>query len=232
MVQLIKSFTENDGFLTTLPRLVLMDGTVILPCSRYLCMQKIAKVLEFCNEFDMEINIKKTSFFVINGDILDYEPLVFGELKIPYKSVYCYLGFFFTDDGKISSALKMHIKIKTADINKFIIFCAVNTSIPFYIKKQVFDSCLLSSLLYGCETWFTNNLKEIEHVYIRMIKVLLGFRESTPSANCLIGLGQKNLKYIVNERRKSFLMKKFSNIDTEEPLNVMVEICKVQNTNS
>ena len=125
------------------------------------------------------------------------------------------------------SALKMHIKSKTADINKFTIFCAVNTSIPFYIKKQVFDSCLLSSLLYGCETWFTNNLKEIEHVYIRMIKVLLGFRESTPSANCLVELGQKNLKSIVNERRKSFLMKKFSNIDIEEPLHIMV-----QNTNS
>ena len=108
----------------------------------------MGKVLEFCNEFAMEINIKKISFFVINGDILDYEPLVFGELKIPYKSVYCYLGSFFTDDGKISSALEMHIKSKTADINKFTIFCAVNTSIPFYIKKQVSDSFLLSSLLY------------------------------------------------------------------------------------
>ena len=65
-----------------------------------------------------------------------------------------------------------------------------------------------------------------------MIKVLLGVRKSTPSANCLIELGQKNLKYIVNERRKSCLMKKFSNIDIEEPLHIMVEICKVQNTNS
>ena len=60
-----------------------MDDTVILSSSRYLYMQKMAKVLEFCNEFGMEINIKKTSFFVINGDILHYEPLVFGELKIP-----------------------------------------------------------------------------------------------------------------------------------------------------
>ena len=33
MVQLIKSVTENDGFLATLHTLVLMDDTVILSCS-------------------------------------------------------------------------------------------------------------------------------------------------------------------------------------------------------
>ena len=39
-------------------------------------MQKIAKVLEFCNEFGMDINLKKTSFFVINGGVFDYESSV------------------------------------------------------------------------------------------------------------------------------------------------------------
>ena len=149
-------------------------------------MQKMAKVLEFCNEFSMDIDLEETSFFVINGGGADHEPLVFSDLKIPYKSTYCYLGSFFTDDGKMSSAIKMHIKSKTADINKFTIFCDANTSIPFYIKKQVFDSCLISSLLYGCEAWLTINIKVVESVYIRMIKILLGVRESTPTANCLI----------------------------------------------
>ena len=232
MVRLIKSVTEIDGFLNTLHALVLMDDTVILSCSRNLCMQKMKKVLEFCDEFCMDINIKKTSFFVINGEVPDFDPLVFNGLKIPYKSVYCYLGSFFTDDGKVSSALKNHVKSKIADINKFTIFCAVNTTIPFYIKKQIFDSCIISSLLYGCETWLTNNLKEIDQIYIRMVKVLLGVRESTPTANCLIELGQKNLKTIVNERRKAFLLKKFANIDMEEPVHIMMEICKRKNINS
>ena len=78
-----------------------MDDTVILSCSRDLCMQKMAKVLEFCNEFSMDINLKKASFFVINGGGADHEPLVFNDLKIPYQSTYCYLGSFFTDDGKM-----------------------------------------------------------------------------------------------------------------------------------
>ena len=198
MVQLIKSVSENDGFLTKLHTLVLMDDTVILSCSRDLCIQKMEKVIDFCNEYGMEINIKKTSFFVINGEEVDFIPLHFDDMKIPYKNMYCYLGSYFVDDGKESSALKYHIKSKTADMNKFIIFCAANTSIPFYIKKQVFDSCLLPSLLYGSEAWFINNLKEVEKVYSCLVKILLGVRQSTPTVNCLIEIGQKDLRSIVN----------------------------------
>ena len=101
MVQMVKSINENDGFLKKLHTLVLMDDTVILACSRDMCMKKMSKVLEYCRDFGMDINLKKTSFFVINRSTVDCEPLMFSNLNIPYKSVYCYLGSFFTDDGKI-----------------------------------------------------------------------------------------------------------------------------------
>ena len=96
----------------------------------------------------------------------------------------------------------------------------------------MFDSCVLSTLLYGCETWLSSNMKEVEKVYIKMIKILLGVRDSTPSANCLIEIGQKNLKTIVHERRKRFLLKKLGNCDKEEPFHVMLEICRLRNTGS
>ena len=232
MVRLIKSVTDEDGFLGKLHTLVLMDDTVILSCSRDVCMMKMRKVLEFCTEFGMEINVKKTSFFVINGESGDHEQMIFENLRIPYKSEYCYLGSYFTDDGKMSSSLQKHITSKTSDINKFTIFCAVNTTIPFYLKKQIFDSCLVTNLLYGCETWLTNDLKEVEKVYIRMIKVLLGVRDSTPTANCLIELGLDNLKVIVEERRHAFLMKKYERIDLDEPIHIMLKICEDRRTKS
>ena len=103
------------------------------------------KVFEYWKEYGMDIiHVKKTLFSVINRSTVECEPLTFDNLTIPYKDNYCYLGSFFTADGKISSVIKKHIESKTPDINKFIIFCAVNTSIPFYIKNQVFDSCIIS----------------------------------------------------------------------------------------
>ena len=70
------------------------------------------KVLEYCKEYGMDINVKKTSFFVINRSTVECEPLTFDNLKIPYKGDYCYLGSFFTDDGKISSVIKNTLKVK------------------------------------------------------------------------------------------------------------------------
>ena len=106
----------------------------------------------------------------------------------------------------------------------------MNTSIPFYINNQVFDSCIISSLLYGCETWLTNNLRVIEHVYTRMAKILLGVRYAASTANCLIEIRQKILKTIVNERRKLFLVKKHLSIGDDEPFHIMMQICRLRET--
>ena len=65
MIQMVKSINENDGFLEKLHTLALMDDTVVLACSRKMCIKKMEKVLEYCKDYNMDINIKKTSFFVI-----------------------------------------------------------------------------------------------------------------------------------------------------------------------
>ena len=104
------------------------------------------------------------------------------------------------------NSLSMQMASKIPDMN--ILFCAVHASTPFFIKKQVFDCCLLPSLLYGCETWITNNLKEVEGIYARSIKSLLSVRESTLRVNYMIQIAQRSLRTIVSDRRKSFLEKK------------------------
>ena len=87
-----------------------------MACSRRMCMKKMEMVLLYCEKYGMDINLKKTSFSVINKSPSDCEPLVLNGISIPYKDNYCYLGSFFTDDGKTSSAIKKHIESKMSDI--------------------------------------------------------------------------------------------------------------------
>ena len=47
-------------------------------------------------------------------------------------------------------------------MNKFLIFCASNTEMPFTYKRQVFDAAMNGALLYSAETWFTNNPKKTQ----------------------------------------------------------------------
>ena len=55
-------------------------------------------------------------------------------------------------------------------LNKFKIFCKKNETMPFQFKKKVLDAAITSSLLYGCETWLSFNLKDVEKMYIGAVK--------------------------------------------------------------
>ena len=45
------------------------------------------------------------------------------------------------------------------------------------------------SLLYGCESWLTDKVKDVEKMYVSAIKALLGVRETTRSDTILIESG-------------------------------------------
>ena len=98
---------------------------------------------------------------VINGSCSDKEPIAVQSLVIKHCDIYTYLGSPFTSDGSISSAIKVHAQEKMAHFHKFISFIEKNNDLPFIIKKRVFDACLSSAILYGCESWFNGDLKPV-----------------------------------------------------------------------
>ena len=53
----------------------------------------------------------------------------------------------------------------------------MNVDFSFWVKnKIVFDAAILSSILYGCESWFGVNLESLNSTYCTLIKVLLSVR--------------------------------------------------------
>ena len=149
MVRMIKESVLSDGFLGRLHVLMLMDDTVIMATSRETCLKKLEAVLNFCEEFGMEINEKKTKFFVINSEENDKRPLNLKGKTIGYSEKYMYLGSWFTDDGKPETALKLHELDYQSSVNKFAIFCHTNTVMSYYYKSLVFDAAIVSSIFYG-----------------------------------------------------------------------------------
>ena len=131
MVKMIKGSFANDGFLGALHALLLMDDTVLLATSREKCESKFRVVAQYCKEFGMLINVKKTKFFVVNGCEIDKMPFQIESLKISYSQTYLYLGAWFTDSGRISDVIVLHEKANQSTLNKFSIFFAANSNMPF-----------------------------------------------------------------------------------------------------
>ena len=84
------------------------------------------------------------------------------DIQICYSTQYLYLGAWFSDSGKMADIIALHEKSNQAVVNKFSIFCAANSQMPYRYKKLVLDVAVMSSLIYSSESWFTGNIKPIE----------------------------------------------------------------------
>ncbi len=163
---------------------------------------KIGLLQSFCNTHGMVVNEGKTIFFVINGTQNDADGLT-----VTSCTSYVYLGSPFTSDGSVSSAVRMHAHTKMSHVIKFVSFVKKNNDVPFVVKRRVFEAALMSSLLYGCESWLGADLKPITKLYNWAIKQLLGVRKSTPNDVCYAEVGCPALPDLIRQRQHDYFVK-------------------------
>ena len=230
MIRMIKGAVAVDGFLGALHALLLMDDTVILATSRDMCIKKMNVVVDYCREYGMVLNESKTKFFVINNSNVDKIPLNVQGHVINYCPQYLYLGAWFTDTGNMKDVMKLHEARNQSVVNKFAIFCASNTDMPYCYKRKVFDAAVLSALTYSCESWLIDNCNCLTSQYNKLVKCLLGVRKNTCINLCYIESGIKPVSYIVSVNRKRFMESKLAFPDMEEPFHLVLELCRSVNT--
>ena len=230
LVRDLKERFQEDGFLGSVHALLLMDDTVIMATTRGKAEEKMNTLLTFCNESGMALNELKTKFMVVNGGGADKEPLETGGVVIGYTSKYVYLGAHFTDDGRMKSVIKLHAERCTKHANKFGIFIRKNQNMPYHLKLKVFNAALISAMLYGCETWLTNNLVSVSKHYMTCLKLLLGVRTTTPNELCMIEAHQPEMASIIMKRRCGFINNYLEKATGDEPLIHIFELCKNANT--
>ena len=207
LILLLKSRCSNEPILGWLHSLMLMDDTILLATSREKIIEKVRLLHHYCEENGMKVNAAKTRLMVINGGPMDKIPIIMPNFVIKHCSQYVYLGAIFTADGRSDTSLQAHLDVKNKEVNKLLIFFATNYDAPFMVKKRVLEAAFMSSILYGCEAWLNTSLKQVEVMYMKAVKALLGVRITTPNKLCLIEGGLKPLTAIVKSRQKKFLDK-------------------------
>ncbi|MPC88151.1 hypothetical protein E2C01_083045 [Portunus trituberculatus] len=82
--------------------------------------------------------------------------------------------------------------------------------VPFVVKQRVFDAALMSTPLYGCESWLGADLEPIIRLYNCGIKQLLGVRKPTQKEVCYTEAGNPSLPDSVMLRHHKFFKKNVS----------------------
>ena len=231
LIKMMKNACQDDDFLEWLHLLSFMDDTVLLATTRVNMIRKIEILKRFCSEFGMKINQEKTKFFVINGSYGDANPICIDDWIVSSCTSYIYLGSPFTCDGSASSAVKLHAKNKLSHVLKFVNFLRKNNDVPFIVKKRVLDAALMSSLLYGCESWLGVDLKPVTKLYNWAVKQLLGVRRSTSNFVCYTELGYPCLEDLVKQKQHKFFVKMWRERQEFHDDPLMLAMRMVRNAN-
>ena len=233
LIKMVKTRSPSDGFLSWLHLLMLMDDTVILATSRESLIRKLGILKEYCDEYGMQINEKKTEFMVINGNQQDREKISINGMSVTHCTSYVYLGVIITENGSATSALKAHAADKKKHLNRLIVFLSRNYDAPFFVKQKVFDAAFSSAILYGCEAWLGVSLAPIENMYMSAVRRLLDVRKSTPRLTSLLESGIPSLDAVVKHKQSKFLRKMFDerhDMQTTDPLMFTFEFMSINNT--
>ena len=235
--ELVRCFKElpDDSLLEWLHLLVLMDDTVIMATSHEKLCQKLNVLTKWCNRSGMVLNEDKTKYMSFNSNTK--HPILLqthaGLVKVKQCTEYTYLGCVITSDGKISTSIAKHVASRGKALNKLIRFLDKNENAPFIVKKKVLDACFYTSLLYGCESWLDDKVSpDLEHLYIKGLKSLLGVRSQTPTDVVLLETGYPSLRAMIKSRQKIFFDKMISKRENllDDPFMHVVKLTRSKNS--
>ena len=143
-----------------------------------------------------------------------------------------YLGVVISDTGSISNDIKHFIDSKRANITiKYNNFLRKNFLAPLSIKLQVLDTCLASSLLYGCETWGKSSVNSLEIAYRIGLKRSLSIRETINNEIVYTESNRLPLKIRIMKKQLKFWLKiqSYLSSNPDHPLNDLIEQGRILN---
>ena len=122
-----------------------------------------------------------------------------------YKKVVTYLGAKISDSGIMLSDVNLYVKEKRRYVTvKFTNFCRKNFLAPFNIKIHILNTCISSTLLYGCETWGQSKFQSIETLYRQGLKTALSVRPSWNNDIVYIESGELPLQIKIEKQQLKF----------------------------
>ena len=102
-------------------------------------------------EYGMQISSKKSKVMVNSGDNTTVQISMNGQ-QLEEVMAFKYLGATLTKDGRSTAEIKIRLAIATASMVKLNKIWS-SKDINFATKIKLFKTLVLSTLLYGCESW-------------------------------------------------------------------------------
>ena len=154
------------------------DDAVALASTRQGAEVAIRTYIDVTEGFGLTVSLQKTKLLVTGHGIMseDTAPITVGEGVIECVDEFPYLGFVVMS----SCRLDAEVDKRTANASKafWTLCCAVfnDSNLTITTKRKIYQACVLSILLYGCECWtpLRRHLNRLNAFHHRCIRTVLG----------------------------------------------------------
>ena len=216
-IDIIRDTCVREQIIEVLHILLHADDTVVLSTDRTLFMKKCNTLITAFKAKKVSLNLGKSGFLVISPITeIDHCDIKLDSGWLKYCSSYVYLGVIISDNGTVAVDVDMHIEQREKSVFvKLANFMRNNPAAPITVKRKILNSCLNTSLLYGCETWGSASLRKAETLYRKAIKITFGMKRNTSNEIIFIESGLIELKSDIYKRQYKFWKKILELIDND-----------------
>ncbi|XP_038066715.1 uncharacterized protein LOC119736778 [Patiria miniata] len=160
-----------------------------------------------CLDFGMNISIKKTE---VLGQGVEQPPVISANnSKLEVVHEFTYLGSTVSDDLSLDIEINRRIGRAASTFARLTERVWENGKLTIHTKTAVYRTCVLSTLLYGSESWalYSRQEKRLNTFHLRNLRRILGIKWSDHVTNTevLAQAGIQSLVTLLQQRRLRWL---------------------------
>ena len=165
----------------------------------------ITRFSEACSEFGLTISLNKTN--IMGQDVSDTPHITIGDHALEVVDNFTYLGSCISSNLSLDSELNVRIgKASTAMAR---LAARVWDNSLLTINTKVYQACVLSTLLYGSETWtlYSRQERRLNAFHMRCLRRLLTitWQDRITNAEVLSRAGMPSMYAMLTQRRLRWL---------------------------
>uniref|UniRef100_H3ASA6 Reverse transcriptase domain-containing protein n=1 Tax=Latimeria chalumnae TaxID=7897 RepID=H3ASA6_LATCH len=171
---LLKYTFGNDQSGILIEDLLFADDTAFVFNSPDELQNMMNKFSDACTKFSMVISIKKT---VVTSQGTNISPKIYvNNEALDNVDHFCYLGSTLTSSLSLDRELDVRIGKASVTFGRLTSCVWNNKLLTLNTKVSIYQACVLSTLLYGCESWVTYSKQErrLNSFYLRCLRKILG----------------------------------------------------------
>jgi exonuclease III len=167
----------------------------------------IKRFSEACRKFKLTISLKKTK--IMGQNTAATPSISIGDYTLENVDHFTYLGSTITNNISLEKEMDLRIGRASATLAKLKDKVWTNGKLTIKTKMGVYSACVISTLLYGSETWttYTRHEKRLNSFHLRSLRSILGisWQDKVTNNEILSHSGLPSMTTLLRQRRLRWL---------------------------